>query len=73
MSKTIQYITSEGERWDTVSFKVYGTPFEIDRLIQANPNVPVTSRLKGGTVLEVPVMEEYTVTPDKELLPPWKR
>lgn len=71
--KTIQYITVEGERWDTISFKMYGTPFEVDRIIQANTNVPIKERLKGGIVLEIPVIEEYQVQPAAELLPPWKR
>lgn len=71
--KTIQHITVEGERWDTISFKAYGTPNEVDRIIQANPNVPITTRLNGGVILELPVIEEFSITPDKALLPPWKR
>ena len=73
MSDTIQYITQEGERWDTVSFKMYGTVNEVQRIVEANPAVPVKERLTGGTVLEIPVLEENNVAVNKELFPPWKR
>lgn len=71
--ETIQYITQEGERWDTVSFKMYGTPNEVQRIIEANPNIPITERLEGGLVLEIPILETNNLTTDKEDLPPWKR
>lgn len=73
MSDTIQYVTQGGERWDTVSFKMYGTVSEVQRIVDANPAVPVTERLTGGTVLDIPVLEENNVAVDKMLLPPWKR
>lgn len=69
---TIQYTVTEGERWDNVSSIAYGTPFEIQRLIKANPNVPIQELIPGGTVLELPVIDESIVA-DKSLLPPWKR
>lgn len=71
--ETIQYITQEGERWDTVSFKMYGTPNEVQRIIEANPNIPITERLEGCLVLEIPILETNNLTTDKEDLPPWKR
>ena len=71
--ETIQYITQEGERWDTVSFKMYGTANEVQRIIDANPNVVINDRLKGGLVLEIPVVDANNLTTNKEDLPPWKR
>lgn len=71
--KYIQYVVQEGERWDTISHKMYGTPYEIERLILNNPKVPVTERLAGGTVLEVPVLEIQEVKPNPAVMPPWKR
>jgi hypothetical protein len=70
---TVQYVTQGGERWDTVSFNCYGTPYEVERLIDANPVVPISERLPAGVVLEIPVLQDYSVTTDKTLLPPWKR
>lgn len=71
--ETIQYAAQEGERWDTISQKAYGNPMEAPRLIAANPNIPVTTRLPAGTVVELPVLQEYVVKTKKEQLPPWKR
>jgi len=70
---TIQYVTQEGERWDTVSFKMYGTVSEVPRIAEANPQVPLGTRLAGGIVLEIPVLESNNVTLAPALLPPWKR
>lgn len=71
--ETIQYETTEGERWDTVSFKMYGTVNEVQRIIEENPQVPIADRLPGGLILEIPVLEENNIEPDKEQLPPWKQ
>ncbi|RLJ34222.1 tail protein X [Chryseobacterium sp. 7] len=73
MADTIQYITQDGERWDSISWKMYGTVREIPRLISANPQVPISERLKAGTVLVVPVLESYNLKTDKDQLPPWKQ
>lgn len=73
MAETIQYITQEGERWDTVSFKMYGTVSEAPRIIENNPQIPITERLRGGLVLEIPVMESNNIAVNRNLLPPWKR
>lgn len=73
MAETIQYIAQEGERWDTVSMKAYGTPFEVEGIILANPNVPITDRLSGGTKLDIPIIPDFLLKPFSNLLPPWKR
>lgn len=70
---TIQYITQEGERWDTISQKMYGTVSEAPRIIDSNPQIPIKERLKGGLVLEIQVLESNDVNVDGSLLPPWKR
>lgn len=70
---TMQYLVQEGERWDTVSMKAYGTPFKGGDLQKQNPNVPVTDRIKAGTRLQIEVLPEYSVIINKNLLPPWKR
>lgn len=68
-----QYVTQDGERWDTVAYKAYGRADLAHIIITANPGIPVTAWLKGGTVLEIPILEETMVKTDAELLPPWKR
>ncbi|MBW7848710.1 MAG: tail protein X [Bacteroidales bacterium] len=70
---TVQYVTKEGERWDTISFKAYGVISEVHRIMEANPNVPVTPRLKGGMVIELPIINGFQPSIDPWQLPPWKR
>lgn len=67
-----QFIVTEGMRWDAVSQLAYGKASLYAGIIAANPLVPITPRLIGGTVLTIPVLEDNTVQTDKELLPPWK-
>lgn len=68
-----QYTVQDGERWDTISYKAYGRADLAHVIIAANPNVPITARLMGGTVLDIPILEDTAVKTDAELLPPWKR
>jgi hypothetical protein len=68
-----QYTVQDGERWDTISYKAYGRADLAHIIIAANPNVPITARLTGGTVLDIPILEDTAVKTDAELLPPWKR
>jgi phage tail protein X len=68
-----QYTVQDGERWDTIAYKAYGRADLAHIIITANPGIPVTARLEGGTVLEIPILEETAVKTDAELLPPWKR
>lgn len=70
---TIQYTTQEGERWDTISHKMYGTTGQAPRIIDTNPQVPITDRLAGGLVLEIPVLESNSINVNENLLPPWKK
>lgn len=70
---TTQYTAQDGERWDTVAYKAYGRADLAHVIIEANPGVPITARLKGGTVLDVPLLDDTIIKTDAELLPPWKR
>lgn len=70
---TIQYIAQDGERWDTIAYKAYGRPELAHLVIAENPGVPITARLEGGTVLEIPILADTVVKTDAQLLPPWKR
>lgn len=70
---TTQHIVIDGERWDTIAEKAYGRGDLAKLIIAANPRVPITPRLIGGTVLEVPIIETNEVQTDAEKLPPWKK
>lgn len=62
----------DGERWDQVAQRAYGSA-ELAHLIwRANPEVGIVDRLDGGTVIKVPVLEAKPVE-TAEAVPPWKR
>lgn len=71
MSNFTEYITIDGDRWDTVAYKAYGDPMRYPEIAAANRTVALDAVLKPGTRLNVPVLE--TVEVDTNLLPPWKR
>lgn len=73
MSEHTTYIVKEGERWDTISNKAYGRASLFHGIIEANPMVPITPRVSGGTILKIPVIKDNIAKTDKELLPPWKQ
>lgn len=68
-----QYIVKEGERWDAISQKAYGNPTLYSNIIAANPLVPITPQLPGGTVLNIPILTDNLIPTDTTALPPWKR
>lgn len=66
----VLYKTNENDRFDLISSKFYGTPFEYERVIQANPEVQITETLKAGLTIKVPKIEENKNTGN---LPIWKQ
>lgn len=63
------YITTQGDAWDGISFKLFGTERHVPDLILANIAHKDTVIFGGGVVLNVPVIpDEQSAT-----LPPWKR
>ena len=63
------YTTTQGDTWDIVSLKAYGTEKNMGELIMANPDYRDVVIFNAGAVLVVP-----TVTKTRpSTLPPWKR
>ena len=73
MTNSIQHTTTEGERWDTIAWLNYGSAALMNKIMEANPDVPRDDCLPAGTVLDIPIIERAEVATDAELLPPWKR
>ncbi len=63
------YITVQGDTWDLISLKVYGSEKYMTELIEANPKHRETVFFSANVKLKVPEIE----TPVPEELPPWKR
>lgn len=75
MSSTTEYIehvTREGERWDQLAWEYYGDPYDYERIILANPTIPIIPVLPSGVILLIPIIEDAEEIPAVEL-PPWKR
>ncbi len=69
----VEYITKEGDRWDTIAFKAYGNAELINGIIEANLSVVVSPVLVPGTRIIIPIIEQGDIQLDSELQPPWKR
>jgi phage protein U/phage tail protein X/gas vesicle protein len=72
-TKVTQHTTKDGERWDTVALRYYGSASMMNRIIEANPGVPRSDALPAGVVLNIPIIEKFEVVTDAERLPPWRR
>lgn len=70
MSEFYTYITKQNDRWDTISYQFYNSPFLYEKIIKANPTIKIAPILEAGIKLKIPVLEKYE-TISKEL-PPWK-
>ncbi len=67
MSKT--YTTVQGDMWDAISYRVYGTGDYTDRLMWANRQYLDYFIFPAGIVLNLPEIE----APVSVSLPPWKK
>lgn len=71
MAGFVEYITNEGDRWDTVAYKAYGDPMLYPQIAEANRGIPLDVVFIDGIKLKVPVLDGVSI--DTNLLPPWKR
>lgn len=69
--KQIIHKTKTYERLDSLAYKYYGNAFEIQRIVAANPALPISPFLPANTEIIIPIPEEGTIS--KEGLPPWKQ
>lgn len=63
------YETMQGDMWDMIAYKLYGTESGMNVLLEANQQYADTVIFPAGIVLNVP---EYT-EPVPDTLPPWRR
>ncbi len=67
MSKT--YTTVQGDMWDSIAYKLYGTESAMNVLLRANEAYMETVVFPAGVTLTVP---DY-MPPLTDRLPPWRR
>lgn len=71
--KYTEYLTQQGDRWDTIAYKAYGDATIVKPIIDANKEVYLTEILPAGRRILVPIIENEEVTISADMLPPWKR
>lgn len=62
--------TIQGDTWDTISLRAYGSTEYMDVLISANPGARLMAIFPAGVEIIVP---EIDTTQTASNLPPWKR
>ncbi|WP_425057614.1 hypothetical protein SCACP_21310 [Sporomusa carbonis] len=63
------YTTAQGDTWDIISYRVYGTEKVIDILIEANHQYRNVTIFPANIKLVIPDVETVALS----TLPPWKR
>lgn len=68
------YQTIDGDTWDLISYKLFGSEFFIHELISLNLQYRDYVIFPSGVKLYVPnISKQDTSKSIKESLPPWKR
>lgn len=62
--------TTQGDTWDLISIRAYGSVEFIDDLITANPGQRMVTIFPAGVEIEVPKIDTRQAVTN---LPPWKR
>lgn len=63
------YTTTQGDMWDNIAYKLYGSEAGMNTLLDANKQYADIVVFPANIVLQVP---EYTA-PKTSNLPPWRR
>jgi len=71
MADTTEYITVDGDRWDTIANKAYGDSMLMGKITEANRGIPLDTVFEAGITLQIPILPAQNL--DVNLLPPWKR
>jgi len=65
-----EYVTVQGDCWDSISKKFYGTEKLTDKLMSENPEESGIAIFSAGTKLNIP---DISVDTQVKNLPPWRR
>lgn len=73
ISGYLPHTAIEGQRWDTLAWLYYGDAYAYERIVAANPHIPLAATLPGGVTVYIPIIEVPATQSSSENLPPWKR
>lgn len=65
------YTTQQGDMWDEISYKVYGSSAHTAHLMQANTQHLDIFIFPSGIVLQIPPLDETAVSISS--FPPWRQ
>lgn len=63
------YTTQQGDTWDYIAYKLYGSELGMNALMEANSKYKCVVVFSANTVLNVLDYE----APSTSILPPWRR
>lgn len=66
----MKYVTVQGDMWDEIAYKVYGSESYVTALLAANAEHITTYRFSAGVTLTCPDVESEV---SASSLPPWKQ
>lgn len=69
----LMHTVTDGDRWDLLAWRYYADPYAYERILAANPSVPMAAILTAGMRLRIPIVDAATLAIASEDLPPWKR
>ncbi|PIT59960.1 tail protein X [Snodgrassella alvi] len=72
VDSVLQYQTCDGDRWDLIAHKYYGDATMLDRLIAANPHLPLAEQFTANLTVLIPIIQSDTHTAQEDM-PPWMR
>lgn len=70
---SVNYKTKQGDRWDLLSFRFYGSVKSMNILIDANPTIPMSGVIDINTNLIVPILDDSSDSILTVNVPPWKK
>lgn len=62
------YKTIQGDTWDLIAHKMYGTEMVMTKLMEANPNIMSIAIFNAGTTISLPEIDTTVKSRNK---PPW--
>jgi len=65
----LEYITNDGDRWDLIAYKMYGSAYDYKRILEANSEYRNFIVLPAGLKLKIPIIKEEEIR--QEIKPPW--
>lgn len=71
-TRFLKYVALPGDTWDSIAFANYYSEFEMDRLLESNPEHIDTIIFKGGETIRIPLVSQSALSASTSVSP-WSR